>query len=104
MKILMMSMNLIDIAILNITSAISTYNYQWNQQKRCHKLIAKCQFDRKKENIIKHENLLSHIKLGEKDLTFGDFEIEKYKFYRHKSLVSLSQVNIEKILVFNKIL
>ena len=96
MKILMMSMNLIDIAILNITSAISTYNYQWNQQKRCHKLIAKCQFDRKKENIIKHENLLSHIKLGEKDLTFGDFEIE--------SLASLSQVNIEKILVFNKIL
>ena len=77
--------------------------YQWNQQKRCHKLTAKCQFDRKKESIIKHKNLLSHIKLGKKDLTFGDVEIEKYKFYRHKSLVSLRQVNIEKILVFNKI-
>ena len=31
-------------------------------------------------------------------LTFGNIEIEKHKFYRHKSPVSLSDVDIEKVL------
>ena len=34
-------------------------------------------------------------------LTFGD--IEKYKFYCHKSLVPLREVDTEKVLVSNKI-
>ena len=41
---------------------------------------AKCRFDRKKRNIMKHKNLLSHIKMGKEILTFGDNEIEKNKF------------------------
>ena len=36
-------------------------------------------------------------------LTFGDTEIEKKKFYRHKSSVPLKNVDIEKVLVSNKI-
>ena len=36
-------------------------------------------------------------------LTFGDTEIEKNKFYRHKSSVPLKNVDIEKVLVSNKI-
>ena len=32
---------------------------------------------KKKWNIIKHKNLLSHIKMGTKILTFGNIEIEK---------------------------
>ena len=36
-------------------------------------------------------------------LTFGDIEIEKNKFYRHKSLVPLRDVDTEKVLVSNKI-
>ena len=37
-------------------------------------------------------------------LTFGDIEIEKNKFYRHKNLFILfKDINIEKVLVSNKI-
>ena len=39
----------------------------------------------KKQNIIKHNNSLSRIKMGKEILTFGDIEIEKNKLYRHKS-------------------
>ena len=37
--------------------------------------------------------------MGKEVLTFGDIEIEKYKFY----LIFLEDVNIEKVLVSNKI-
>ena len=36
-------------------------------------------------------------------LTFGDIEIEKNKFYRNKTPIFLTGVNIEKVLVSNKI-
>ena len=35
---------------------------------------------------------------------FGYVEIEKFKFYHQKSLVPLSDIKIEKVLVSNKIL
>ena len=31
----------------------------------------------KRGNIIKHKNLLSHIKMGKETLTLGDIEMEK---------------------------
>ena len=34
---------------------------------------------------------------------FGDIEIEKFKFYRHKTPILLGNVDIEKVLVSNKI-
>ena len=36
-------------------------------------------------------------------LTFGDIEIEKNKFYRNKIPILLKDVDIEKVLVSNKI-
>ena len=41
----------------------------------------------KKEGIIKHKNLLSHVKMSEKNLMFfWDIEIKiKKTFYRYKS-------------------
>ena len=54
-------------------------------------------------NIIKHKNLLAHIKMGKEILTFGNFEIEKNKFYLSKILIFLKDVNIEKVLASNKI-
>ena len=36
-------------------------------------------------------------------LTFGDIEIEKNKFYRHKSPIFLQDVDTEKVLISNKI-
>ena len=41
--------------------------------------------------------------MGKEILTFGDIEIEKKKFYRHKTPVPLRDVDIEKVLVSNKI-
>ena len=41
--------------------------------------------------------------MGKEILTFGNTEIEKNKFYHHKSPVPLRDVDIEKVLVSNKI-
>ena len=41
--------------------------------------------------------------MGKEILTFGDIENEKNKFYGHKSPVLLRGVDIEKVLVSNKI-
>ena len=41
--------------------------------------------------------------MGKKILMFGDIEIEKYKFYHHKSPILLEHADIEKVLVSNKI-
>ena len=40
--------------------------------------------------------------MGEKNLTFGNTEIEKNKFYRHKGFVPLRDGDIEKVVVSNK--
>ena len=67
------------------------------------KVNTEYQFDRKKENIIKHKNLLSHVKIGREILTFRDIELEKTKFYRYKSPIFLNDADIEKVLVSKKI-
>ena len=41
--------------------------------------------------------------MGKEILTFGDIEIEKDEFYRHKTPILLKDVDIEKVLVSNKI-
>ena len=41
--------------------------------------------------------------MDKESLTFGDIEIKKNKFYRHKSPIFLKDVDIEKVLVSNKI-
>ena len=38
-----------------------------------------------KSGTLETKNLLSHIKMGKEILMFGDIEIEKNKFYCHKS-------------------
>ena len=90
--LLMMSMNLTDIAIFNIPGCDYRYiislisknesiNVMQNAdlfEKWSHKHNVKCWFIRKKLNIIKH--LLSYIKMGKEILTLEDIEIEKNKF------------------------
>ena len=41
--------------------------------------------------------------MGKKNLTFVYIEIEKNKFYHNKTLISLKDINIQKILVSNNI-
>ena len=57
----------------------------------------------KKQNTIKHKNLLARIKMGKQILTFGDIEIEKNKFHRNMTAVFFKDVDIEKKLASNKI-
>ena len=66
------------------------------------KLNANYLFNWKEEKIIKHKNLLPHIKIGNKIWTFGNIEIEKGKFYCCKS-INLEYVDIKIILLTNKI-
>ena len=57
---------------------------------------------KKKRNIIKHRNLLSHIKMNKEILRFIGSEIKKKLFYYHKSPFFEKNVDIEKLLVTNK--
>ena len=41
--------------------------------------------------------------MGKEILTFGDFEIEKHKFYWYKSLIFCKGADIENLSVSNKI-
>ena len=43
------------------------------------------------------------MKMGKEILTFGNIEIEKNKFYHHKTPIFLKDVDIDKVLVSNKI-
>ena len=64
----MMSINLSDIAILNVEGV----DY-------CCIISGISRIDKEK-HIIKYKNLLSHIKMGKEILTFGDMEIAKINF------------------------
>ena len=41
---------------------------------------------RRKQNIMKHKNLLSHIRMGKEILKFDEPQIEKDTFCHYKSL------------------
>ena len=57
----------------------------------------------KKAEYYKTQTMFLYVKMGKDILTFGNIEIEKYKFYHHKTPIFLRDVDIEKVLVSNKI-
>ena len=94
----MTSMNLSDIAIWNIIRSDYCCIISLISKSKAIKLIQNAALT-KKENTIKHKNLLSPIKTSREILTFGGIKIEKNKFYRNKISVHLRDLNIEKVLV-----
>ena len=68
-------MNLRDIAILNIKG--SDYLRITSGISKSESIMQNADLTERKWKIIKHKNLLSHIKMGKEILTFGDIEIEK---------------------------
>ena len=74
--LLMMSMNLSNIAILNIKGSDYRCIVGLISKNEAINLMQNTDLT-KKPNIIKHKNLLSHVKMGKEILTFGDIEIEK---------------------------
>lgn len=41
--------------------------------------------------------------MGEKIIRFGDIEVKKRKFHQHKSPISIYDVNIDRVVISNKI-
>ena len=83
--LLMMSMNLSDIAILNIKGSDYRCIISLISKNEAINLIQNVDLTEKNQIIIKHKNLLSHIKTGKEILTFDNIEIERNKFYRNKT-------------------
>ena len=93
--LLMMSVNLGNIAISNIKRSDYLCSIRGISKSWGNKLDEKYWLDWKMWNIIKHSNLLSHKKLSRKTLTFGDIEISK-KNYCHKSPIFLEDLSTER--------
>ena len=83
--LIMMSVNLSDIAILNIKGSHFCCIISLISKNEATSLMQNADLTEKNQNIIKHKNLLSRIKMGKG--TFGDIEFEKNKFYRYRSLL-----------------
>ena len=82
--LLMMSINLSGIAILDI----ERFDYCWitNLISENEGINVMQSADLTKKSGIQNIKILfSYIKVGEEILTFGNTEIEKNKFYRHKT-------------------
>ena len=52
---------------------------------------------------VGHCKRWSDIKMGKEVLTFDDIEAEKHRFHQHKSPISISDVNIHKLIVSHKV-
>ena len=65
------------VAILNIKGGEYCCIIRGITKSEAKKRNAKYSLDRKKQNIIKHKNLLSHIKMDKEILTFGNIKTEK---------------------------
>ena len=83
----MMSMTVTNIAILNFKGCDCRCIIGSISKNEPINFNAKCQFNRKKRNIIKNKKSLSRIKMGKEILTFGDVEIQKNKFYPSKTSI-----------------
>ena len=64
--LLVMSTNLSNIAILNIGSSDYPCIINLISKNEAINLMQNADFTRKKRNIVRHKNLLSHIKVGKK--------------------------------------
>ena len=95
---LLMFMNLRDIAILNIRSSDYGCIISGVRKNEAIDIMQDTNFTKEGD-----KNLLSRIKMGKENFVFVDFEIEKNKFYRYKSHVSLINVDTETALVSNKV-
>ena len=78
-------MNLSDIAILKVKGSDYCCIISGISKNEVINVMQNTDITTKKRKIIKHKNLLSHIKMGKEVLTFGDIKIEESKFYHHES-------------------
>ena len=75
--------------------------------KKIKTLLQKTDLDKKKWKIInqkKYKKVLKpYIKMNKKIIRFDDTEIEKHKFHQHKSSFLIDNIDINNIVVSNKV-
>ena len=69
-----MPMNLSNIAVLNINNVHFCCIINRISKNEAINLVQKYQSSKKEQSIIKHKNLLSHIKIRKEILSFGDIK------------------------------
>ena len=95
--LLMMSMNLSDIAILNIKG----FDYHWITSKnKAINLIQNIDLTEKNETL---PSIKINCHIGKDVLMYGDIEIFFKKIYRNRTPIFLKDIDIEKVLVSYKI-
>ena len=77
-----MSVNLSDIAILNIKGSGYRCIISLISKNEAINLMQNADLSEKNWTIKNINNLFSYIKMGKEILTFGNIEIEKNKFYQ----------------------
>ena len=98
--LLMMSINLSDIAILNIKGSYYCCIISLISKNGAINLMQNADLTKKTKHY-KTKSLFSYIKMGKEILKFSKIEIEKIKFYHLKTFSFLG--DIEKVLVSKKI-
>ena len=98
----MMYIKFSDIAILNIKCSDYHCIVSLLSKKEAIKLMQNADLT-EKQNIIKHKNVFSYIKMGKEILTFGNIEIEKKIFLPSYTSYFLGELDIEKVLVSNNV-
>ena len=97
-------MNLSNIAILNIKCFDYHRIISGLSKNEAINLMQNADLTEKSGTLQNIQKIIFiYIKMRKKILTFGDIEIEKTKFYIYKIPFPLRDVDIEKLLVSNKI-
>ena len=100
--LLMMSMNLSNMAILNIKGSDYCFIISLISKSEAINLTQNADLT-EKSGILWNKNLFSYIKIGKEILTFGNTGIEENKFGGHVTPIFWEGVDIEKLLLSNKI-
>ena len=95
-------MNLSDIAILSINDVDYCCIINGISKRKAIKFMQNIDLN-EKNGTLKNINLLSHVKMGEKIVKIGDIEFQKQKFQHYKNPIFLDGIDIDNVLVSNKI-
>ena len=100
--LLIMSMNLSNVAVLNMKASYCHCIISSIIKNETINLMQNVDLTEKMEHY-KTNILFSYIKMVKETARFGNIKIENNKFYRHKTPIILGDVDIEKVVISNKI-
>ena len=102
----MMSISLNGIAVLSINGANYGCIINGISKNDALNLLKICWFYRQEKNIMKVKNYNKFVtiyKTGKEIIMFGNIEVEKHKFHQYKSPIWISNMDISKTVVPNRV-